>query len=102
MISFGDFRKSKMVRGENPIAKGLGVCLFDYVYIFVDGLEQVLMGLSKAQKRMEVRLLEMEKRGEIFHMNLMLQTYNKFFQENSETADSIGHFLVPNITIAEK
>jgi hypothetical protein len=38
MISFGDFRKNKMVIGENPLAKGLGVCLFDFVYIFVDDM----------------------------------------------------------------
>jgi hypothetical protein len=35
MVSYGDFRKGKIVQGENPLAKGLGVCLFDYVYIFV-------------------------------------------------------------------
>lgn len=35
MVSYGDFRKGKIVMGENPLAKGLGMCLFDYVYIFV-------------------------------------------------------------------
>lgn len=41
MISFGDFRKRKMVKGENPLAKGLGICLFDYVYIFLDDFQNV-------------------------------------------------------------
>ena len=36
MISLGDFRKAKMVNGENPIAKGFGYCLFDYVYVFLE------------------------------------------------------------------
>ena len=36
MISIGDFRKDKIIVGENPIAKGLGVCLFDYVYFFIE------------------------------------------------------------------
>jgi hypothetical protein len=42
LISFGDFRKGKMVRGQNPLAYGLGVCLFDYVYIFIDGIDEVV------------------------------------------------------------
>ena len=43
LVSYGDFRKGKMVRGENPIAKGLGICLFDYVYVFVEPLNEVLL-----------------------------------------------------------
>ncbi len=36
LVSLGDFRKWKMVNGENPIAKGFGLCLFDYVYVFLE------------------------------------------------------------------
>jgi hypothetical protein len=41
LVSVGDFRKGKIVNGENPIAKGLGLCLFDYVYVFVEERNQV-------------------------------------------------------------
>ena len=36
MVSFGDFRRGKMIYGENPIARGFGVCIFDFVYFFVE------------------------------------------------------------------
>lgn len=35
LTSFGDIRANKFVFGENPIAKEFGVCLFDYVFIFL-------------------------------------------------------------------
>lgn len=35
LTSFGDIRADKFVYGENPIAKEFGVCMFDYVFIFL-------------------------------------------------------------------
>lgn len=35
LTSFGDIRANKFVYGQNPIAKEFGVCMFDYVFIFL-------------------------------------------------------------------
>jgi hypothetical protein len=51
MISFGDFQKGKLVKGQNPLAEGLGVCLFDSVSIFLDKAQEVTDVLSSGQKK---------------------------------------------------
>lgn len=35
LVSFGDIRSQKFVYGENPISKQFGICMFDYVFLFV-------------------------------------------------------------------
>lgn len=35
LVSFGDIRQNKYVFGENPIALDFGVCMFDYVFLFI-------------------------------------------------------------------
>lgn len=61
MISFGDFRKGKMIRGENPIAKGLGVCLFDYVFVFLDEIPQVNSKLFRLKEEWKAELGKWKK-----------------------------------------
>lgn len=61
MISFGDFRKGKMIRGENPIAKGLGVCLFDYVFVFLDEIPQVNFKLFRLKEEWKAGLGKWKK-----------------------------------------
>lgn len=34
MVGYGDMRREKFMHGENPIAKALDKCIFDYVYLF--------------------------------------------------------------------
>jgi hypothetical protein len=36
LVSYGDIRKWKMIYGENPIAKSLDLCMFDYVFLFLE------------------------------------------------------------------
>ena len=89
MISFGDFRKGKMVRGQNPIAKGLGICLFDFVYLFLDDFQHVFFHITQVQKQMVSKMVKMEQKGEMFHFNLMMNIYCKYFPENQDTTDSL-------------
>jgi hypothetical protein len=63
MVSFGDFQKGKLVRGRNPLAEGLGVCLFDYVYIFMDGTEQVICGIFSGEEKNGKQDLEYGQKG---------------------------------------
>ena len=35
LVSFGDMRVEKFAYGENPISAELGICMFDYVYLFL-------------------------------------------------------------------
>lgn len=35
LVSFGDIRSDKFVYGESPISTEFGVCMFDYVFMFV-------------------------------------------------------------------
>lgn len=36
MVSFGDIRQNKFIYGENPLAKYFGICMFDFVFLFVE------------------------------------------------------------------
>jgi hypothetical protein len=35
LLSFGDIRMDKFVYGESPISAEFGVCMFDYVFMFI-------------------------------------------------------------------
>ena len=51
MISFGDKVPGKFYFGENPLAKALGRCMFDNVYVFVEEPLIVFWRLRRRRKR---------------------------------------------------